>query len=207
MAKTIFTAGCGLSYQPLLPWSPQKKQKQNRNDCAWQLRCVSVLFTFVMGWLCYGLFWIGLLLVLMPCWCVGDFCVRFLSFQNLFCNIFKLVTYHYCTQFRASSKLQIHICEDKACEQEQGFEHAVNTVSYRRLDWTFSTRVKRYVVWIICLMDRNVLLQWIRLGIRSISAALNVAVNLDLTLAFMNEMVVPIAGLWLSLNDVLCTTS
>jgi len=44
-------------------------------------------------------------------------------------------------------------------------------------------------------MDRNVLLQWIRLGIRSISAALNVAVNLDLTLAFMNEMVVPIAGL------------
>jgi len=47
----------------------------------------------------------------------------------------------------------------------------------------------------MCLLNRNVLLQWIRRGIRSIFAVLNADVNLDLMLAFMNEMDALTAGL------------
>jgi len=30
--KTGLSTGCGLSYQPLLPWSPQKNTNTNTND-------------------------------------------------------------------------------------------------------------------------------------------------------------------------------
>jgi len=54
-------------------------------------------------------------------------------------------------------------------------------------------------------VDRNALLQWIRLGIQSISAALSAAVNWDLTLASMNETDTHIAGLSLAYTDFVYT--
>jgi len=62
--------------------------------------------------------------------------------------------------------------------------------------WTTRAGLKLACVCVLVLLDRNVLLRWIRRGIRIISAVLIVAASWPPMLASMNEMDVPTAGLW-----------